>query len=86
MASSSAKALPVGRLWNLMEQGQVSFNGLLIGQGTAGHRIWTLVVGAFFAVSMASSSAKALPDTVQPPPVAATDCFNGLLIGQGTAG
>ena len=38
---------------------QIGFNGLLIGQGTAGLQLWQLYENR--TVSMASSSAKALP-------------------------
>ena len=60
------------------------FNGLLIGQGTAGtvEKSWMLSA----SVSMASSSAKALPGQDLQGLVAYCRCFNGLLIGQGTAG
>ena len=62
-----------------------SFNGLLIGQGTAGLRalhFWNTEI----TVSMASSSAKALPAYVFGWFPVFRLRFNGLLIGQGTAG
>ena len=60
------------------------FNGLLIGQGTAGtaHKC----CGSRVNVSMASSSAKALPEFHDRKELGKYKRFNGLLIGQGTAG
>ena len=108
MASSSAKALPAESSGGCSEP-LPRFNGLLIGQGTAGKRLglkfddlWrfnglligqgtagpmkTKVIIAITNVSMASSSAKALPEQDCCLLRRASSCFNGLLIGQGTAG
>ena len=107
MASSSAKALPAVFVY-LLCRVNFGFNGLLIGQGTAGcepvhcrgHWDWfqwpphrprhcrdeiAEAIKAEVPVSMASSSAKALPGG-EYLRVAGTRRFNGLLIGQGTAG
>ena len=67
-----------------MLRGRKGFNGLLTGQGTAGVALVGFLTGC--GVSMASSSAKALPVQCQPILQKGAVSFNGLLIGQGTAG